>query len=68
MNFLAHVYLSGNDFEVALGNLIADRVKGKQIQHYPLKIQKGIKLHRSIDNFTDNHPLFRVSVSALFPE
>ena len=68
MNFLAHVYLSGNDFEVALGNLIADRVRGKQIQHYPLKIQKGIKLHRSIDNFTDNHPLFRVSVSALFPE
>jgi acyl carrier protein phosphodiesterase len=68
VNFLAHVYLSGDDFEVALGNLIADRVKGKQIQLYPLKIQKGIKLHRSIDNFTDNHPLFKASVSALFPE
>ncbi len=68
MNFLAHVYLSRDDFEVALGNLIADQVKGKQIQHYPLKIQKGIQLHRSIDHFTDNHPLFRASVSALFPE
>jgi acyl carrier protein phosphodiesterase len=68
VNFLAHVYLSRDDFEVALGNLIADQVKGKQIQHYPLKIQKGIQLHRSIDHFTDNHPLFRASVSALFPE
>ena len=68
MNFLAHVYLSRDDFEVALVNLIADQVKGKQIQHYPLKIQKGIQLHRSIDHFTDNHPLFRASVSALFPE
>ena len=68
MNFLAHVYLSGDDFEVALGNLIADRVKGKQIELYPLKIQKGIKLHRSIDHFTDSHPLFRASVSVLFPE
>lgn len=67
MNFLAHVYLSGEDFEVALGNLIADRVKGKQIENYPLALQKGILLHRSIDYFTDSHPLFRASVSELFP-
>ena len=67
MNFLAHVYLSGRDFEIALGNLIADRVKGKKIFNYPESLQKGIKLHRSIDYFTDHHPLFKSSVSELFP-
>lgn len=67
MNFLAHVYLSGEDFEIALGNLIADRVKGKQILSYPESLQKGIRLHRSIDYYTDHHPLFKSSVSELFP-
>ena len=59
MNFLAHVYLSGNDPHLALGNLIADRIKGKDYINYPIPIQKGILLHRQIDTFTDNHPNFR---------
>ncbi len=46
MNFLAHVYLSGNDPHLALGNLIADRIKGKDYINYPIPIQKGILLHR----------------------
>ena len=28
MNFLAHIYLSGENEEVLLGNFIADSVKG----------------------------------------
>ena len=31
MNFLAHVFLSGNNENLILGNLIADSVKGKMI-------------------------------------
>jgi acyl carrier protein phosphodiesterase len=55
MNFLAHLYLSGESKELRLGNFIADYVKGKQYLNYPDKIQEGILLHRKIDDFTDHH-------------
>lgn len=67
MNFLAHIYLSGDDTEIKIGNFIADSVKGKQFIHYPKGIQKGIILHRAIDTFTDTHPTVRKSVRRLFP-
>lgn len=55
MNFLAHLYLSGDDEELLVGNFIGDFVKGSQMDQYPDKMQKGIRLHRSIDHFTDHH-------------
>ena len=67
MNFLAHIYLSGNNHFLKLGNFIADAVKGKTYSKYPLEIQQGILLHRKIDSFTDHHPIFKKSVSRLFP-
>lgn len=57
MNFLAHIYLSGSVEEVQIGNFIGDFVKGKDYLNYPTVIQKGILLHRHIDQFTDNHAL-----------
>lgn len=59
MNYLAHAYLSFNDPEVTVGNLISDHVKGKKRFDYPQGIQKGITLHRAIDNFTDQHEATR---------
>jgi acyl carrier protein phosphodiesterase len=56
MNYLAHAYLSFNDPEVLVGNMISDFVKGKKKFDYPFRIQEGIMLHRLIDSFTDNHP------------
>ena len=67
MNYLAHIYLSGEDRDLKIGNFIADSVKGKKFVSYPPTIQKGIILHRAIDTFTDAHPTFRMSVSRLFP-
>jgi acyl carrier protein phosphodiesterase len=67
VNFLAHVFLSGGDFPVAVGNLIADQVKGYEVQSFPLKVQKGIHLHRAIDHFTDTHPCFKACATELFP-
>ncbi|WP_420316337.1 ACP phosphodiesterase [Ekhidna sp.] len=55
MNFLAHLYLSGEDEEISIGNFIGDFVKGSQMDQYSDEIQKGIRLHRSIDYFTDTH-------------
>ena len=65
MNFLAHIYLSGNNDLLKIGNFMADGIRGKHFESYPLEIQKGIILHRSIDTFTDAHPIFRKSTKKL---
>ena len=59
MNYLAHAYLSFSHPEILVGNMISDFVKGRKKLDYPPGIQKGISLHRSIDQFTDLHPATR---------
>lgn len=65
MNFLAHIYLSGDNEEIIIGNFIADGIKGKRYENYPPEIAKGILLHRAIDTFTDAHPTVRLSTARL---
>ncbi|OIP50155.1 MAG: DUF479 domain-containing protein [Flavobacteriaceae bacterium CG_4_8_14_3_um_filter_34_10] len=65
MNYLAHIYLSGTDEEVIIGNFIADGIKGNKYQKFPIGIQKGILLHREIDTFTDAHSIVRQSTKRL---
>jgi acyl carrier protein phosphodiesterase len=55
MNYLAHAYLSFQQPEILVGNMISDYVKGKQKFNYSPGIQQGITLHRLIDSFTDEH-------------
>lgn len=55
MNLLAHAYLSFEQPEILVGNMISDYVKGKKQYDYPIGIQHGIRLHRAIDYFTDHH-------------
>ena len=55
MNLLAHAWLSFNQPDLLVGNMISDYVKGKSKADYPAEIQKGIMLHRAIDTFTDMH-------------
>jgi len=55
MNYLAHAYLSFNNPGILAGNMISDYVKGKKQFDYPAEVQKGIRLHRAIDHFTDTH-------------
>jgi acyl carrier protein phosphodiesterase len=57
MNFLAHIYLSGDSRELLIGNFIGDYIKGKEYEKYPPAIQEGILLHRHIDYFTDTHAI-----------
>lgn len=57
MNFLAHAFLSFDDPDILTGNMISDFIKGKKKFDYPQAIQKGIQLHRLIDEFTDFHPV-----------
>lgn len=67
MNFLAHIYLSGNDEKKEIGNFIADSVRGKQYLEFPKEVQYGILLHREIDTYTDNHPIWRRSKKLIVP-
>ena len=59
MNYLAHLFLSGNDEQTMVGNFIGDYVKGNTWNKFPENIKSGILLHRRIDSFTDAHPKFR---------
>ncbi len=67
MNFLAHLYLSGSNIDIRLGNFIGDYVKGKHFDEYPVDVQKGITLHRAIDSFTDKHPSTHSCIELLRP-
>lgn len=67
MNYLAHIFLSGNNQSLQIGNFIADFVKGNQLYSYPADIQEGISLHRKIDTFTDNHPIVLELCTMLSP-
>ncbi|NNC49344.1 MAG: DUF479 domain-containing protein [Flaviramulus sp.] len=65
MNYLAHIYLSGENDLVTIGNFIADGIKGKKYKKHTKEIQIGVLLHRHIDTFTDAHETVRVSTKRL---
>lgn len=67
MNFLAHIYLSGDNDMVRIGGFMADGIHGKKPEDFQPDIKKGILLHRAIDSFTDSHPVFRQTTKRLHP-
>src|SRR4026207_901515 len=68
MNYLAHAYLSFEDKDILAGNIISDFVKGKRQFDYPSPIHAGIKLHRLIDDFTDQHAATREAKEFFRPD
>lgn len=69
MNFLAHLYLSGNNPKIMIGNFMGDFIKGRAyLNQYDSEIIKGIDLHRSIDEFTDSHAIVTQSKNRLRPK
>lgn len=66
MNYLAHAYLSFTDEQI-VGNFIEDFVKNSERLDYPLAIQKGIRLHREIDTYTDAHPIIHEAKKVFQP-
>ena len=61
MNWLAHVFLSEQNLEFRLGNLLADIVRGEQRSGMSADFLRGVQCHQAIDSFTDSHPLVRRS-------
>src|SRR5690606_17104395 len=69
MNFLAHVYLSGDNPKIMVGNFIGDFVKGGRLsERFEKDIARGIELHRAIDDFTDSHAVVLKSKERLRPK
>ncbi len=69
MNFLAHLYLSGNQEGMMVGNFIGDFVRGRNLtEQFGAELASGIELHRVIDEFTDNHEVVLQSKKRLRPK
>lgn len=72
MNFLAHIYLSGDDDDIKIGNFLGDFVKGRLNKltnaQYAKGVVNGMSLHREIDFFTDTHPIVKQSIDRLQPK
>ncbi len=47
--------------------MIADFINNKQVAFYSPEVQAGIKLHRFIDTYTDQHPVVRQGTERLRP-
>lgn len=57
MNFLAHFHLAWPDEGLIAGGLEGDYLKGLLRGQLPAGVERGVKLHRAIDAYTDGHPL-----------
>lgn len=66
MNFLAHFHLAWPDAGLVAGGLEGDYYKGPMRGELPDPIERGVKLHRAIDAYTDSHPLVE-TLRADFP-
>ena len=61
MNHLAHFALTDNSPDTLVGSFLGDYVKGRLKGEYPHAVERGIRLHRAIDAFTDSHPIVKRS-------
>ncbi|GAB3754434.1 acyl carrier protein phosphodiesterase [Spirosoma pomorum] len=70
MNILAHACLSAHNDDWLIGNFIGDFIKGNPAsERHGLEpgIVAGVRLHRSIDTFTDDHPDVAAVRELLYP-
>lgn len=59
MNYLAHIHIADYCNSDIAGNLLGDFIKGDPSGKFPAHIVQGIKLHRFVDSYTDQHPLMK---------
>jgi acyl carrier protein phosphodiesterase len=68
VNYLFHLFLSGNDPEIMTGNFMGDFVKGQLGDNHPPRLRRGLELHRRIDSFARDQEHFNRSRLRLAPE
>jgi acyl carrier protein phosphodiesterase len=57
VNYLAHFHLAWPDEGLVAGGLEGDFLKGPLRGELPGDLERGVKLHRAIDAYTDQHPV-----------
>lgn len=67
MNYLAHLYFSPKNPRWMAGNFLADNMRLDEYRLVSREIQKGVQIHRWIDDFTDSHPTFSEHRKRLYP-
>lgn len=67
MNWLAHLVLSARSATFRIGNLLPDLMTRSELEAIPQVFREGIECHRSIDAFTDAHPVVRRSAQRILP-
>ncbi len=72
MNYLAHIFLSGKNHEIIVGNILEDYVSGnidhERNNHLSINIKKGLELHRIIDTFTDSHEVVKCAKNYFYED
>jgi len=66
MNFLAHLHIAQHTNSSFVGNFLGDFVKGDPTGQFNAQIVQGIRLHRFVDSYTDQHQIIK-SLKPLFP-
>ena len=61
MNYLAHLFLSGDEEDLLVGQLLGDFLEPGWQRTLPPGVQAGVRLHQQVDRFTDAHELFVAS-------
>ena len=67
MNHLAHIVLSPPQPACMVGNLMGDFVRGRAVAEGSDELSRGVRLHRCIDRWTDDDPVFQRSRARLEP-
>lgn len=67
MNYIAHIHIAQLTETSMVGNFLGDFVKGSQLERWPRDIELGIRLHRKVDLFTDQHWQVK-QLKSLFPQ
>lgn len=60
MNFLAHSLMGFDDSALITGQFCGDFVRGSRLSHFPQGVERGIRLHRRLDVFTDTFPALKL--------
>ena len=65
MHLLAHAFCAGQDGMLQAGQIAGDYVRGRDLSAYPDRLADGIRQHRALDAFTDQHASARLSRNRL---
>lgn len=65
MNHLSHLFLSGDDPQILIGNFITDFLLPMEQRVVSDRLKHGIQLHLFIDHTIDHNPVFLQSIRLL---